>query len=338
MSENWVPSSISSRLHPHLNLLRDVGVSVEREVERDNLPVAICERPDVRYATRLVGRFIVRMERREGIDDLCYLGAKNDVLSSAGTALISFLLSARTIKEMLERLALITKKINGRQCSLSIGKDHTSFLSNSPICEPKSFHQRYSDWSNVVGMLMLMRNILGPRWRPHRITLQANYQVSQSVLTDFPYTDIVTGSPNTSVSFPTKNLATKIPARRSANDGQSTLVLPYEEHGTLPEFLGAVLRPYLTSSHLSVNLAAEAAGMSVRSLQRQLSSYGFNYSDVIDGERNKLAQEILTDPTIRISDIAFDLGYRNPTHFSRAFKRMTGLSPREYRNLKISAE
>jgi len=57
---------------------------------------------------------------------------------------------------------------------------------------------------------------------------------------------------------------------------------------------------------------------------------------LIDGERSMLALELLRNPEIRITDIAFDLGYNNPTHFSRAFRRLTGQSPRKFRQDSIT--
>ncbi|MBD2655136.1 helix-turn-helix domain-containing protein [Synechocystis sp. FACHB-383] len=39
----------------------------------------------------------------------------------------------------------------------------------------------------------------------------------------------------------------------------------------------------------------------------------------------------LQDPAVKLGDIASQLGYKNSTHFARAFKRWTGLNPRQYR-------
>ncbi len=46
------------------------------------------------------------------------------------------------------------------------------------------------------------------------------------------------------------------------------------------------------------------------------------------------AKELLRHSDMLISDIALELGYENPSKFSQAFKRVTGVLPREYRNYK----
>jgi AraC family transcriptional regulator, transcriptional activator of pobA len=46
-----------------------------------------------------------------------------------------------------------------------------------------------------------------------------------------------------------------------------------------------------------------------------------------------VAKEKIYDPNKSISDIAYELGFRYPQHFTRMFKKNTGLSPHEYRNM-----
>jgi AraC family transcriptional activator of pobA len=45
-----------------------------------------------------------------------------------------------------------------------------------------------------------------------------------------------------------------------------------------------------------------------------------------------MARERLLDTSKSISEIAYDLGFKYPHHFTRAFKKSTGLTPNEYRS------
>ena len=46
----------------------------------------------------------------------------------------------------------------------------------------------------------------------------------------------------------------------------------------------------------------------------------------------KKARHLLQNSNLNIADIAGQVGYNNVTYFNRIFKRITGLSPQEYRN------
>lgn len=50
------------------------------------------------------------------------------------------------------------------------------------------------------------------------------------------------------------------------------------------------------------------------------------------------ARELLTITDIPVSSVAFSCGYQNPFAFSRAFKKETGMTPREYREKYHHAE
>ncbi|WP_074078479.1 helix-turn-helix domain-containing protein [Microvirga massiliensis] len=80
---------------------------------------------------------------------------------------------------------------------------------------------------------------------------------------------------------------------------------------------------------------AAIAGTSVRSLRRALSHVGL-YSQLLDQDRFKRSAELPRTTDARIIDVAFATGYTDPVHFVRAFRRMTGSMPRQFReNLAI---
>jgi AraC-like DNA-binding protein len=44
------------------------------------------------------------------------------------------------------------------------------------------------------------------------------------------------------------------------------------------------------------------------------------------------AKALLWGTERSISEIAYDLGFEHPSHFTKLFKNKTGVSPREFRN------
>lgn len=60
---------------------------------------------------------------------------------------------------------------------------------------------------------------------------------------------------------------------------------------------------------------------------------GHSFSDLLNMKRIKKAQELLGDQSLRIGEIAEKVGFLDTPHFSRVFKKITGVSANEYRNM-----
>ena len=60
---------------------------------------------------------------------------------------------------------------------------------------------------------------------------------------------------------------------------------------------------------------------------------GLSAQEYILAKTMDTAKEWLADPDKSISDVAYALGYQYPQYFSKAFKRIVGCSPNEYRTL-----
>lgn len=77
---------------------------------------------------------------------------------------------------------------------------------------------------------------------------------------------------------------------------------------------------------------ARALSVSVRSLQRQLKAEGTSYREVTERARLFVAKQELRTSGRGLNDVAILLGYSDERAFRRAFQRMTGLTPAEYRD------
>jgi AraC-like DNA-binding protein len=78
--------------------------------------------------------------------------------------------------------------------------------------------------------------------------------------------------------------------------------------------------------------AAAALGMSVRTLSRRLRDESTTFGEVLERVRRDLAMSYLRDRDRAVYEVAFLLGYGEPSTFHRSFRRWTGLTPLEFRN------
>ncbi len=58
---------------------------------------------------------------------------------------------------------------------------------------------------------------------------------------------------------------------------------------------------------------------------------GLNFTEYLSRVRVEKAKNLLMNPNLRISEIAYEVGFQSLTHFNRVFKKVVGRSPTEYR-------
>ena len=91
----------------------------------------------------------------------------------------------------------------------------------------------------------------------------------------------------------------------------------------------------LPKGEVSIENTARALHMSRSTLQRKLSRSGTGFKALLEETRQKLCRVYL-EQQFRITQIAYLLGYSEPSTFHHAFKRWFGLSPGEYQKGKAS--
>ncbi len=93
----------------------------------------------------------------------------------------------------------------------------------------------------------------------------------------------------------------------------------------------------LRSGTLTQARVAKRLALSERTLQRRLRDEGTSFAEIVDETRRALAHDYLREPGLAMYEIALLLGYSEPSAFFRAFRRWTGRTPLEFRQLPKSA-
>lgn len=94
---------------------------------------------------------------------------------------------------------------------------------------------------------------------------------------------------------------------------------------------------HLSEGPPPVERIAKRLGISPRHLNRRLAEEGTSYRGVVDAVRMQLAREYLQRPELSIADVAERLGFANAHSFHRAFRRLTGTTPRGTANTPPSS-
>lgn len=120
------------------------------------------------------------------------------------------------------------------------------------------------------------------------------------------------------------------PPAREGTEGGDSEDLPANN------FLVRRAQAYLAehyAEHLTLQDVADHCYVSQWHLSKLLNKYlGQNFYDLLNTERIRRAKKLLEDPTLRISEVAEQVGYADTAHFSRVFKKLEGYSAGDWRN------
>ena len=94
-----------------------------------------------------------------------------------------------------------------------------------------------------------------------------------------------------------------------------------------------VVVAYLVHGEPDKEIIADELKLSPRTLQRRLSEQDSSVKKIVDETRHQLSTAYLDKSHLSIKEVAYSLGFNDPSNFSRAFRRWEGVSPKEYRKL-----
>jgi AraC-like DNA-binding protein len=107
-----------------------------------------------------------------------------------------------------------------------------------------------------------------------------------------------------------------------------------KSRGSFRSDVESAIVPLLPHGTVGASEIARRLGISRRTLARRLSAEGLTFSDILDRLRGDLARRYLGDGDLAISQVAWLLGYQEASAFTHAFKRWTGMTPRDARGVQ----
>ena len=185
-----------------------------------------------------------------------------------------------------------------------------------------------------AALLEIVRLAAGTDYLPPRLHFQCD---EHAALLDSPLLQGVEtrfGEPGLSIAFEPRLFSLPIinvPDVPSTEAGHDSA--PLEPGQALLE----VTRTQMLSGNPGIEHTAAALGFSVRTLQRLLQEHGMTYAALLQHVRIETAKKMLVNGRAPISEISAYLGYRHGTHFARSFRRVCGLTPREFRQMNERA-
>jgi AraC-like DNA-binding protein len=264
-------------------------------------------------------------------------GAQKASLGSLRPAQQAAIMNAQTGLKRLEALAALSR-YEDSALEMNIWDEGDDLRI---ICTMKGLSHHVfvclAEWLNLQAVISVIRSVVGASWCPSEITFVSPMCPPDAVHAAFPNTRIIVGQSHASVVVTREDLARRTSETIESSQDTPASMSSKEVHDgqSAWEFVSLIrmiVQPYLNGGSIDLAFTAEMAGIGARTMQRRLKLSGSSYSQIIQEARFELACTQLDDQTMKIIDIAMMVGYESPQHFTRAFRRFTGLTPSQYRS------
>lgn len=321
-------------------MLRQIPLSAERieaHLEACSLPGSIYEAPFGPVPLPAVERFISEISDRIGDPGFMFrcldaeLGSSIDAVASIPlprklTGLDSVYALAANIDACVTRAHFFCE-IEGPRLWIRRTTGTTEWTASRPV-----------ELYNLQGMLSGMRRLFGPGMSPLALRLE-RLGPKRDLPEELRGIPILPADGALGMAFPLMEvamsgvdprrlfLASPVEARGEGDESDA---------GDLPDCLAMYLGA-MDSRRLEDTMAG-AFGMSPRSYRRHLARRGTSHRQLVENARLVKALELLADRSANLTEIAFDLGYSDRSHFTRFFTRRVGVSPHAYRQARLGPE
>jgi len=268
-------------------------------------------------------------------DDLLGFHLARDVDLREVGLLYYVLASSEILNDALRRAARYSGITNeGISLKLNSAREVAITLEYVGI-ERRSDRHQIEFW--LVSLVRLCRQLTNRRLVPRRIKVVHHRKSTPAEFRSLLGCEIEFGSSVDEIVFPeTVNLMPIGSADPYLNDlltklCEDALAHRAPERTTLRSSVENAMAPLLPHGKARATEIARRIGMSHRTLARKLASEGLTFSEISEHLKADLARHYLRDGDLPISQIAWLLGYREVSAFTHAFKRWTGMTPRESR-------
>ena len=309
-----------------ITYLHHIGAPVDRYLRSQKMPV-LCDDPNMFVPLARAWDFFATAAQREDLM-LGWLVGAHVGDHNLNLGLLHKLETAPTLYQALQGLVqLANSEASHLQLGIQERRGNVLFFTHYPGMREVPGY-RMSQAYQIGVILDLIRHFLGQQWVPDEIGIE--HTIAPAVVEEhFPGSQILTQQPMGYIAVPRSCLHQAV--RRT--DPKSAVAYDPVLAGNFDymDTLRAVLKSYLPDGYPSARFAAELMGVSERTLARRLSACDLRYGALIDEVRFAEAKKLLLKPGARIEDVAMSIGFNDQTNFTRMFRRVGGLSPREFR-------
>ncbi|WP_117235088.1 AraC family transcriptional regulator [Vibrio maerlii] len=307
-----------------IEVFAEFNIDIQKLLEESGLPADLLQSKSDHVPTEPVKRLLFLISTQVGENkfaELMRLAIRQrflpDVLGSFA--------ACETIEEALKLCNQVFTQ-NSPGSYITFEREHgRSWLCRAAKFE-ESNHFMWSEFFSVLYMIEMISTLSNQDWAPKQVKLR------------WPDTDIFRSAFPSKTQFFISQEKTAFyiedeilqrPIHITADDTKFKEPL-VDWHSSFTDSVFTALLPYSLEQDLTLEDSAEILNMSTRTLQRKLKEDKTSFRQIKESITLSVSCDLM-EQGHSLTHIANQLGYNNISHFSRAFKRITGLTPKIYR-------
>lgn len=197
--------------------------------------------------------------------------------------------------------------------------------------ELESGHRHIFDLTIAAGACILRELSGNPEWAPREVLLSRVRPRDVRPYRRFFRASVRFDAEQSMLHFPSSFEALPVSGGDATRRRMLEAKLAAMDHqGMLPRMY-RIIRVALLFGLTSGNDVAAAMALSRRTFNRRLAEVGTTFQHALDTVRFQVAQQLLRETQLSVTQIAGALGYSETTPFIRAFRRWSGHSPGRWR-------
>jgi len=307
-------------------MLEDSGVPVERYLERSRLSPQVREDPVGYIPGRCLWTLCGSASRGEGLGEWWLdFATRADWHRSAWVRPMAH---ATTLGDAIRAMcAHYPREIPMNQMGLTV-KGTTAWFWRRRLGDVHDWDgSGPAEMYTLSVMLAVVRHAAGPAWLPDHLEVQCPATGWAGATSRLGGVRIQFDQPELALSIPVPLLALPVAIRAHSPAGDPLEPAATDFQGSLRQ----VLRPSLEGRLPDQQLAADLLWTSPRTLRRRLAEEGTSWRALAKDLVFSRAVERLLEGRSTVREIAEELGYSEPEHFTRFFRNRTGIPPSAYR-------
>jgi len=314
-------------------VLREFGLDPERTIAEAGVDPRLLDDPDNIIPFATLGHLIsVCVARTRCLHFGLLLGQRGDASSLGVVGLL--LRQARDVGSALRDLVKYLH-LHDRGAVSNLTVDHGTALLSYAIYQPRAEStDQIADGAMAIGC-NLMRGLCGLDWTPREVLLPHRKPADVAPFRHFFQAPIRFDAEEAALVFSTECLSRPLP---DADPDLHRLLrahlhdLDKVHGGELPDQMRRLMRTLLLHHQCSADGMAKLFSIHRRTLNRRLRLQGTGFHTLVEEARYQIARQLMSDMRIPLAQVAAALDYSEPSSFTRAFRRWSGMSPTEWRS------